>query len=48
VTGNFGNRLKVQIDSFRSITKSLIEEGEKYNCPSENAPVTGLKYPKNL
>jgi len=23
-----------------TITKSIIEEGEKYNCPSENAPVT--------
>jgi len=23
-----------------SITKSVIEEGEKYNCPAENAPVT--------
>jgi FK506-binding protein 4/5 len=24
-----------------SITKSIIEEGEKYNCPSDTATVTG-------
>lgn len=24
-----------------SILKSIIVEGEKYNCPAENAPVTG-------
>lgn len=24
-----------------TIFKSIIEEGEKYNCPSEHAPVVG-------
>lgn len=29
-------------DRDRSITKSIIEEGESYNCPQENATVEGL------
>jgi len=47
-----GAKLKFEIELIRfegedispdrdgTITKSIIEEGEKYNCPSENAPVT--------
>lgn len=51
IPGNATLNFEVELLSFEgedispdrdgSITKSIIVEGEKYNCPSEFAPVTG-------